>query len=85
MKFLFFILTFTFHLILTISLKPLDNFYLITIIILSALGFGFVMTSRKQNINPLYKSLGWGLVSGSIIFLILLLLFMFFLANALSR
>lgn len=79
MKIVSFILTMLFQFLSLLSLKLLDNFYLILAIFVSCLIVGFLIniSSSKDTIT---KKIGWGLLYGSLTSLTLTILFMIWLS-----
>jgi len=65
MKIVVYILTILLQLLSIISLKLLDNFYLILTIIFACLILGLVFKTDKR-LNATLKAVGWGLLYGSI-------------------
>lgn len=79
MKTTSFILTILIQFLLVFTLKLLDNFYLILLILISSLVIGFLIqisNSTKSNI----KKIGWGLLFGSLTSLILTIMFVIWLS-----
>ncbi len=84
MKALFFTLTILLHLLFVLTLKLLDDKIIIAIF-LGCLILGLIIKIIEKNKKSLLSDIGWGLFYGSITSSALVITFLFWLANALSR
>lgn len=80
MKHITFTITLILHFLIVYSLKLLDNFSLIILEIFASIIIGFIIVKFSGNKSPI-KSLGFGILYGSITSLIFLLLFSLWLSN----
>ena len=79
MKTTSFILTILIQFLLIFTLKLLDNFYLILLILISSLAVGFLIRISNLTKSKI-KKIGWGLLFGSLTSLILTILFVVWLS-----
>ena len=80
MKQIAFIITLILHLFIVYTLKMLDSFSLIILIVVASITIGFVIRKFSEN-KELVKNLGSGIFYGSITSLIILTVFGFWLSN----
>ena len=85
MKILFLGLTIAVQFIVLVSLKLLDNLYLIAGIFGVCLTAGFFLMYLGDTINPTLKNIGWGLRYGSLFSLIGVFLFLWWLSNSFPK
>lgn len=80
MKQIVFTSTLVLHLFIIYTLKLLDNFLLIILILIASVTIGFVIRKFSEN-KESAKNLGSGIFYGSITSLIILIVFSFWLSN----
>ena len=79
MKIVSFVLTILIQFLSLMTLKLLDNFYLIILIFISCLLAGFLI-KMNSSVKSRTKEIGWGLLYGSLTSVTLVILFVIWLS-----
>jgi len=80
MKYIFFTVTLALQFLSILTLKLLDNFTLIIVILILSIVFGGIIKFSNEKSNLTIANIGWGLFYGSVTSLGLIIIFIIWLS-----
>jgi len=85
MRYLLIFLTLIFHFTLILTVKLLDNFSLIIVILFASLILGLIILITARDKKSIIREFGWGLFFGSLTSIALTIMFIIYLSSEIGN